>query len=488
MMLVMKFGGTSVGTGERILHVARIVLAHRDQQPIVVTSAMSGVTDALLALARSAAVGDAAACESQLAALVKRHQDAARAINPEGGWSALDQKLEVLRASAADMLAHRDGSAQASDALVSWGERLAVVLVAGALVTLGQQALAWDQPLIATTNHAVPLAGATRSLADEALAQAGDGVLVAPGFIARTLDGRITTLGRGGSDYSATLLAAALHADACWIYTDVDGLLSADPRIVQEAQILPAVSPKMAGRLSYSGAKVLHPQSVAPVARQGIPLRVRNTFRPDHPGTLITADSHAQRGPSKAIAGRRNLAAIVLTGDGLPEVPHLFGRMSQAITRMGIEMVLSVHPGTGYDPQIIVNAAQAPAALEQLKQEFADECAQGQISTISIHQGLALCTLIGEELDSAALAQVQRTLAAEKLSPLVQTASLSALSFVLQEPELERAIRSIHRAVIEPALRQNAVSHTLGIAYGPTSQALVDDDEEPERRVATSRS
>lgn len=478
-MLVMKFGGTSVGSGERILHVASIVLAHREQQPIVVTSAMSGVTDALLALGRAAADGDADACESQLAALVSRHQAAAETINPRADWANLRRQLEGLRAAIGQTWALSNGEVAACDDLVSWGERLAVTLVGGALEALGAPALAWDLPIIATNEHGLPLAGGTARLGEEALSLAGERLLVAPGFIAQMPNGRVTTLGRGGSDYSATLLAAALHADACWIYTDVDGILSADPRIVETAQILHAVSPQMAGRLSYSGAKVLHPKSVAPVARQGIPLRVRNTFRPDHQGTLIAAPNGTPYSLSHAITGRRGLAAIALAGDGLPEVPHVFGRMCQAMTSVGIELVLSVHPGTGYDPQIIVNAAQAPTALERLKQEFADDTAQGHISSISIHEGLALCTLIGEELGSAALTQTQQALDAEGLTPLVQTAGPSALSFVLYERDLERAIRSIHREVIEAPLLQQTLAGAV-VSY--------DDNEEPERRWVTSPS
>ncbi len=480
-MLVMKFGGTSVGSGERILHVARIVLAHRNEHPVVITSAMAGVTDALLALACAVASGNTAACEAQLTTLITHHCNAARTITPKSGWTLLHQQLTDLQATVEVALVKQDRSATTRDILVSWGERLAVVLVAGALRTLGQPTLAWDAPIIATDHHARPLAGATRRLAKKALTQAGERLLVAPGFIAQMPDGHITTLGRGSSDYSATLLAAALHATACWIYTDVDGVLSADPRIVQEAQILPVVSPQIAGRLSYSGAKVLHPQSVAPVARQGIPLRVRNTFRPDHPGTLITARPDEPRGIAQAITGRRNLAAIVLTGDGLPEVPHLFGRMCQAMTTASIEIVLSVHPGTGYDPQIIVNQPQAHAALEQLMREFASESAQGQISSISMHEDLALCTLIGEELDSIALAQVQRTLAAEGIAPLVQTACTSTLSLVLQECELERAIRSIHREVIEPALHPQRPS----VAHGLTGTSPGEHGAS-ERHAATS--
>jgi aspartokinase len=143
-------------------------------------------------------------------------------------------------------------------------------------------------------------------------------------------------------------------------------------------------------------------------------------------------------------------------------------------------MVLSVHPGTGYDPQIIVHAAQAQAALDQLTREFDAECAQGQISSIGIHEGLALCTLIGEELGSVALTQVQQALAAEALTPLVQTVGPAALSFVLHEGELERAIRSIHREVIEAALHQQAMT-ACGVG-------ALDDNEESERRCVTSPS
>src|SRR5262249_44067818 len=155
-------------------------------------------------------------CESQLEVLTHRHQVAATEINPEADWSKLHAQLGRLRASVGQTWALSNGSAAPSDDLVSWGERLAVTLVAGALEALGGSALAWDRPIIATNDHALPLTLGTRMLAEEALAQAEGRLLVAPGFIAQMPDGRITTLGRGGSDYSATLLAAALHADACW--------------------------------------------------------------------------------------------------------------------------------------------------------------------------------------------------------------------------------------------------------------------------------
>ncbi len=462
-MLVMKFGGTSVGSGERMLNVAHIVRAHLDQQPVVMTSAMSGITDALLALADAAAQGEAAACEMHLAALVTRHFDAAETISAGADWSSLHLKLDALRSAVKDTLEQHGGSQQATDAIVSWGERLAVALVAGALEALGQPALAWDTPVIAVDErHARPLAEETRQAAEAALAQAGSAVLVTPGFIGQTASGRITTLGRGGSDYSATLLAVALGANACWIYTDVDGVFSADPRIVSEASILPTVSYRTAGRLSCSGAKVLHPQSVAPAARQGIPLRVRNTFRPEHLGTLIAPLPKEGRGAPQAVAGRKKLCAISPVGDGLPEVANLFGRMCHALTRIGAEIVLSAHPVPIYDSQVIIDAGHMQAAVEELEREFADERAQGQVQSIRTIEGLALCALVGEELSGTVMTQAQRALAIEGIVPLVQTACSSALSFIIQGEELEPAIRSIHQIVIEPAQRQS-IHHSLGL-------------------------
>ena len=459
----MKFGGTSVGSGERILHVARIVRAHLDQQPVVMTSALSGITDALLAMALAAAAGEAVACETQLAALVTRHLDAAERINADADWNSLHLKLDGLRSTVKSVLELRDGSQQATDNIVSWGERLAVMLVAGAIEALGLSTLAWDTPVIAVDErYARPLAEETSQTAAAALAQAGSAVLVTPGFIGQTASGRITTLGRGGSDYSATLLAAALGAHACWIYTDVDGVFSADPRIVSEASILPSVSYSAAGRLSCSGAKVLHPQSVAPAARVGIPLRVRNTFRPEHMGTLITRRPLEARGASFAVAGRKKLCACIMFGDGLPEVPHLFGRLCHALSRISAEIVLSAHPGMASDAQVLIDEAHAAAAVAELEREFADEQAQGHIQSIKARTGLALCALVGDELSGTVMSQAQRAMATEGIVPLVQTACSSALSFVIQGEELERAIRSIHQVVIEPSQRQT-IHQSLGL-------------------------
>ena len=481
-MLIMKFGGTSVATAERILHVARIVQAQRARHPVVVTSALSGVTDSLLALADAAARRERAACGRIVEELSERHMDAAREINPHADWSALETRLAGLGAATEDALANRDGSAATRDALAGSGELLAVVLVAGALRTLGEPALAWEAPFVVTDDHfgeASPLIEPTRGEALRARAQADaarlpspnncsdearlarpagedpTAILVTPGFIGRTRDGRPTTLGRGGSDYSATLLAAALNAEACWIYTDVDGVYSADPRIVPDAAVLPCISAAAAGRLAYCGAKVLHPRAVAPAARAGFELRVRNSFRPEHPGTLIGVRGEGSCGHSKAqaVAGRRGLCAVGVAGAGTAEIHGLFARLCAAILAAGGEIVEAAHPVAGHDPRAIVDAARADAIVERLRRELAAERAQGLIEDIAVQRDLALCAVLGANLGHAQLVQAQRALAAEHIAPISQSASPDALSFIIHETALDRAIVRLHDEVIRPALR-----------------------------------
>lgn len=475
-MLIMKFGGTSVASAERILHVARIVQAQRARYPVVVTSALAGVTDSLLALAAAAAQGEREECDRIVEELGQRHRNAARQINPEAGWETLSAQLADLRAATEDALAKRDGLAATRDALAGYGELLAVPLVAEALRTLGEPALAWEAPIIVTDDHfgeATPLMEPTRAVARRAFAQAvgasgrrpwsvGDGdplaILVTPGFIGRTQDGLPTTLGRGGSDYSATLLAAALEAEACWIYTDVDGVFSADPRIVPEAAVLPRISTAAAGRLAYCGAKVLHPRAVAPTARVGIELRVRNSFHPEHPGTLIDIGSEGRHGrqQAQAVAGRRGLCSIGLTGAGAAEVPGLFGRLCAAILDAGGEIVEAAHPVAGHDPRATVDSARAGTLVERLQQEFAAERTQGLIEGIEVQRDLALCALLGVQLGHALLVQAQRALATERIVPLSQSACPDALSFIVHEAALDGAIRRLHAQVIGPALRTGA--------------------------------
>jgi aspartate kinase len=295
--------------------------------------------------------------------------------------------------------------------------------------------------------HAVPGAGWKRGDGSGAAA-----TVVVPGFIGRTIDGRITTLGRGGSDYSATILAAALVASACWIYTDVDGVLTADPRVVPQARVLPRISAATAGRLSHCGARVLHPRSVAPLARTGIELRVRNTFSPENTGTLI-ADADLETTDSSGVdlwyhpvvAGRGHLCSIGLTGPGLPEIPHLFGRLCKVALSVGAEIVQAPQPVPGHDPLVIIDADDHQRITGALMAEFAPEREQALVTNVVAQTGLALCSVVGDMSSATALAaRTQSALAGAGIHWLHQSVSADVWSVVLAESQLDSAIRCIH--------------------------------------------
>ncbi len=293
-MLVVKFGGSSVGTAERILAAARIVAGHRAQTPVVVVvSAMAGVTDALIGVANAALEGHQSWCDD-LAALEQRHRQAYLEIAgkvPEAfgrAWADVEAAAQALAAS---------GVPQASAALEirrfsGWGERLIVDLFACGLRREGIKASGFSGEPVLLANvaeEAEPSVLATRAwlLPQLAGALAQDAVPVLPGYIARDAAGQSTTLGRNGSDHSAAVVAAALGAQALYIYSDVAGVYTADPRVVADAQLLPRLSYSEVAEIAAAGARVLHPRAVEPLARWGIPLYLRSSFAPAAPGTDI---------------------------------------------------------------------------------------------------------------------------------------------------------------------------------------------------------
>ncbi|GAC1467193.1 MAG: hypothetical protein PVS3B1_06210 [Ktedonobacteraceae bacterium] len=311
---VLKFGGTSVGNGERICRVASIIADVRQDAgahfPVVVVSAMSGVTDQLLRIARAACNADREACDQELIALRQKHLDAVEKVTAEGERRVLllAQVETALQGLLQDTHALQKAAATGdavhlrTAAVASWGERLSILLVAAATNELGVRAEPVRTEVIITKHPAHdlsqpfgvvvgadPLVEETRANAHAIIGPLVEqGVVpIAAGFLGRTETGFVTTLGRNGSDYSATVIGAALDCAEVSIYTDVDGVLTADPRLVANTRLLPRLSYAEAARLSWFGAKVLHPRTLIPIAPRNIPVRVRNSFRPHIRGTLI---------------------------------------------------------------------------------------------------------------------------------------------------------------------------------------------------------
>src|SRR3954454_24333859 len=310
---ILKFGGTSVGSATAISAAAAITsAATRDHQVVVVASAMSGVTDALLRAAHAAVIGDGQTFVDTAAELERKHGAAARElINDEHELYPLDTMTSRLL-DEFQTLCHRvqvlgELTPRALDAISSLGERMSTPLVAAAFRQHGLRADAFDATTLIVTDDrfgdAAPLMDQTRERVQEMLGPVLErgSVAVVTGFIGATIRGATTTLGRGGSDYSAALLGAVLDADAVQIYTDVDGVMTADPRVVPTARVIATLSFEEIGELAYFGAKVLYPKTIRPLIERDIGLVVRNTFNPTHPGTAIVRQSRVVEGTIKAV-------------------------------------------------------------------------------------------------------------------------------------------------------------------------------------------
>ncbi|MEE8162635.1 MAG: aspartate kinase, partial [Anaerolineae bacterium] len=352
-MIVMKFGGTSLGDGEAIKRAADIVCHTLEDkgEVVVVVSAMSGVTDVLLSAATSAARGNGETFRRARWALSDRHRLAmTEAISDEEARLQLMEEVEALLSGFESLCRsiHILGelTGRGSDAVASLGERLTVRILAAALREKGVRATAVETTEVIVTNgqhgSAAPLMDETRETSRARLLPLlAEGVTpVVTGFIAATKDGVTTTLGRGGSDYTAAILGACLDSDEVWIWTDVDGVMTADPMVVPEARTLPEISYAEAAELSYFGAKVLHPKTILPAVERGVPLRIVNTFNPSHPGTLIVAEVKPSELTVKGITSIKGLSLVTVEGRGMLGVPGIAARVFTAVAQGGISVLM----------------------------------------------------------------------------------------------------------------------------------------------------
>ena len=404
-MRILKFGGTSLAAPERIRAVAGIVKEAAAHGPVaVVVSAFGGVTDDLLAAARCAESRDESYRET-LAALEKRHLEAIRELAaPEEQDGLRDRVREIL--GEVDELVHgaflvRESSARTLDRILGAGERMSAPIVAAALRQLGLAAEDCDARSLVVTGpefgRALVREEPTSSRIRAHFADR-DAVQVVTGFVAATEDGEPTTLGRGGSDYTASLLGAALAAEAVELWTDVDGVLSADPRMVRGATVSPELTYEELMELSHFGAKVVHPPSVHPTRRESIPLRIKNTFRPDAPGTLVTTDvgSASEAGhPVRGIASIPSVSLFRLEGDGMVGVPGIAMRLFGALARRGVSVIMISQASSEHSICFAVAPEARDEAAAGVTQEFEPERRAGLIDDLVIEDDLAVIAVVG---------------------------------------------------------------------------------------------
>jgi len=461
-MIVMKFGGTSLGDGETINRAVDIVIQTlKDKgQVVVVVSAMSGVTDTLLSAATSAAQGDAETFRRARWALSDRHRLAmTEAIGYEEARLQLMEEIEALLSDFESLCRsiHIMGelTARGSDAVVSLGERLMARILAAALRDRGERATAVEATEAIVTNgrhgSATPLMDETREAAQARIMPLlAQGVIpVVTGFIAATKEGVTTTLGRGGSDYTAAILGACLDSDEVWLWTDVDGVMTADPQAVPEARTLPEISYAEAAELSYFGAKVLHPKTILPAVEQGIPLRIVNTFNPSHPGTVIVADAKPSELTVKGITSIKGLSLVTVEGRGMLGVPGIAARVFTAVAQEGISVLMISQSSSEQNICFVIRQEAVERALRALEAAFELELARRNVDRIWAQDEVAIVAVVGVGMKGTPGIAAKTFGALGKhgvnVISIAQGSSEYNISFVVDEGDMEDAVRYIHQ-------------------------------------------
>ena len=461
--LVMKFGGTSVGKAEAIRQSADIVLAAKKDWPrvVVVVSAMSGVTDALLKGAHSAAAGDAATFRTIAADLRNKHFAALEALMPPGAQG--QARAEVLTyLSEFEALCHAvnvlgEASARALDTISSLGERMSIHLLAAYLQSVGAKSEAVEaSDLIITDAHyqsANPMSDLTRTATQARLNPLldRDVIPVVTGFIGATQDGVITTLGRGGSDYSAAILAVALDADEVWILTDVDGVMTTDPRIVPGAQTLAELTYREISELAYYGAKVLHPKTIRPVIERGIALWVKNTFNPQHPGTQIVKDNGHTQGDIKAVTVIRGQTMLTVEGRGMLGVPGVAARTFGAVARTHTSISLITQASSEQSICFTIPSVSTSTVIAALHDEFRRELEQQDIDDVVALENVVIVTVVGAGMrhTTGIAGRIFSALGNDRLNviAIAQGSSECSISLIVDAKDGDEAVRSIHRLI-----------------------------------------
>ena len=457
-MKVMKFGGTSVGSVKSILSLKEIVEAEARTQPVVVVvSALNGITDALIATSQLALKGDDRWRE-EFDAMVNRHHqmidtvilDNQKRVNL---FNTVDQLFEQLKSIYYGVFLIHDLSGKTLDAIVSYGERLSSNIVA-ALVKNGIRMNARD--FIRTENkngsHTLDSELTTR-LVEEAFtpvcANGQKNILVVPGFIARDRDTHETTnLGRGGSDYTAAIIAAALDAEILEIWTDVDGFMTADPKVIKSAYTINELSYVEAMELCNFGAKVIYPPTIYPVCIKNIPIRVKNTFNPEHPGTLIKDKIEDDLKPIKGISSIKGTTLITVTGLSMVGVIGVNRRIFTTLANKGISVFMVSQASSENSTSIGVRDEDAEAAVEVLNNEFAKEIETGAMFPMQAESGLATVAIVGENMKhSPGIAgKLFGTLGRSGISVIAcaQGASETNISFVVDGRFLRKSLNVLH--------------------------------------------
>jgi aspartokinase/homoserine dehydrogenase 1 len=458
---VMKFGGTSVGDASCIARVCEIVKnASRECSVLVVVSAMSGVTNRLIEAATQAESGERDNAALLIDTLRMQHYAALETLihDPATRKRLSARIVELLKE--ADRLCQgtaliRELTPRTLDSISSLGERLSAPIVAAALEerTVAAEPIEATDLIVTDSYHggAEPSIDRTRERCQARLRPLLEkGIVpVVTGFIGATPEGVLTTLGRGGSDYSATILGAAIAADEVIIWTDVNGVLSADPRLVPEARTIPEISYREAAELAYFGAKVLHPKTLRAVIAAEIPVWIRNTFEPNNPGTKITPQGSGFTQGVKALTAIKDVSLIAVGGPGIVGLPDVVGRTFSTTASVRANVLLISQSSSQNDICFIVSSADGKRTVEALRQQFAQDLAHHKVEHITLDPNIAIVAVVGENMRGT-VGVAGRTFSAlgredVNIIAIAQGSSESNISFVVASQHMSKALAAVHR-------------------------------------------
>jgi aspartate kinase len=461
LLIVMKFGGTSVGSVEALQNVITIVRDARTkgQQLVMVVSAMSGVTNLLLEAAHKAEAGDEAIAHRVRAEIAHKHSEVTlhflgQTAEREQVMARLDELLDEFESLCHGIRVLGELTPRALDVIGGLGERLSVIQVAAILNRAGLPAQAVVATELIVTDRrfgsAVPLIEPTAVKSKgqlQPILSAGQ-VPVVTGFIGATEDGIQTTLGRGGSDYSATILGRALQADEVWIWTDVNGVMTADPRVVTTAHPITHLSYAEISELSYFGAKVLHSQAIRPARRMDIPVRILNTFEPDNPGTVITAEARDNGRAVKAVTAIKNMSLLTVEGPGMIGIPGVAGRTFTAVARTDTNVLMISQASSEQSICFIVPTPDGPKVVKALEEELAFEIERRDLDRVKWEDETVVLAVVGAGMKGTPgiSGRLFGVLGRERINviAIAQGSSEFNISLVVARGDADKAVQVIH--------------------------------------------
>jgi aspartokinase/homoserine dehydrogenase 1 len=467
-MQVLKFGGSSVGSAEAINQMLSIVISRIEKEKtIVVVSAMSGVTDELIILAQTAAQGNEA-YKTIIQNIEQKHLDAVHALVPNkeqsGTISLVKQLINELESHSEALFMLKEFSLRMQDKIISYGELLSSKIISAIFESKGIKQQWVNSSEIIKTNSNYFNAVVDKPLTYKNIAnyfaapENAFDLYIAPGFVASDGDDNTTTLGRGGSDYTGAIYAAALQASALEIWTDVSGLMTADPRIVQNAKEIAEISYQEAMELSHFGAKVIYPPTIQPVMQKNIPVWIKNTFDPAHAGTIIKNESSADKNFIRGISSINDICLLNLEGTGMVGIPGFSKRLFDALAKKQINIILITQSSSEHSICVGVNLQDAHLAKIAVDAEFEEEINTQKVEPLIIEKDVSILALVGEQMKShpGVSGKMFGVLGRNGINvrAIAQGSSEKNISAVIATQDVDKAINVLHEEFFETTYKQ----------------------------------